>query len=374
MPLSLSPQAARLLSAPVRTKKRLMLFGGLILIVAAVLFMLHRQRHVTENDARVMADMVTISSRVDGWVAQRRVTDGDAVTGGSRLVIIDQREASMQVEELAAKDAALGLEHERVATLLQVSEGATQSAIDAARAHCNNVEATLRASQAELDLARADYARGQNLIAVNAIARRVWDQNRTTLHQSEEKYRQNKALLAEAQAALAQALAHQGDPLALKTQLAQLEQQRAEVQAQLRQKQVALDDHVVRSPISGVVDQKFVEPGEYVIPGQRLVLLHDPKAVWVEVLLKETKLDGLKPGQSVSVSVDAYPDRAFTGSIERIGTAATSQFALMPSPNPSGNFTKINQRVPVRIKVEQPDDNPLRPGMMVEVDIDRSSL
>ena len=74
MPLSLSPQAARLLSAPVRTKKRLMLFGGLILIVAAVLFMLHRQRHVTENDARVMADMVTISSRVDGWVAQRRVT------------------------------------------------------------------------------------------------------------------------------------------------------------------------------------------------------------------------------------------------------------------------------------------------------------
>ena len=108
--------------------------------------------------------------------------------------------------------------------------------------------------------------------------------------------------------------------------------------------------------------------------GQRLVLLHDPKAVWVEVLLKETKLDGLKPGQSVSVSVDAYPDRPFHGRIERIGTAATSQFALMPSPNPSGNFTKINQRVPVRIKVEQPDDNPLRPGMMVEVDIDRSSL
>ena len=374
MPLSLSPQAARLLSAPARTKKRLMLLGGLILAGAVVLFMLHRQRHVTENDARVMADMVTISSRVDGWVAQRHVTDGDAVTGGSRLVIIDQREASMQVEELAAKDAALGLEHERVTTLLQVSEGATQSAIDAARAHCNNVEATLRASQAELDLARADYARGQNLIVVNAIARRVWDQNRATLHQSEEKYRQNKALLAEAQAALAQALAHQGDPLALKTQLAQLEQQRAEVQAQLRQKQVALDDHVVRSPISGVVDQKFVEPGEYVIPGQRLVLLHDPKAVWVEVLLKETKLDGLKPGQSVSVSVDAYPDRAFHGSVERIGTAATSQFALMPSPNPSGNFTKINQRVPVRIKVEQPDDNPLRPGMMVEVDIDRSSL
>lgn len=374
MPLSLSPQAARLLTAPVRTKKRLLLLGTTACAFAILLVVIHRQRHITENDARVMADMVTISSRVDGWIAQRDVTDGDRVASGSQLVVVDQREAAMQVEDLTARDEALRLEHERVSTLLQVSLGATQGAIDAARARCNNVEASLRASQAELDLARADYTRGQSLITANAIARRTWDQNRTTLHQAEEKIRQNTALLAEAQAALAQALAHQGDPLALKSQLAQLEQQRAGVQAQLRQKQVVLDDHVVRSPISGVIDQKFVEPGEYVIPGQRLVLLHDPKAVWVEVLLKETKLDGLKPGQSVSVSVDAYPDRPFHGHIERIGTSATSQFALMPSPNPSGNFTKINQRVPVRIKVDQPDDNPLRPGMMVEVDIDRSSL
>lgn len=374
MPLSLSPQATRLLKAPVRTKKRLLLLSVTACSLAILLVVIHRQRHITENDARVMADMVTISSRVDGWVAQRDVTDGDRIESGSQLVVVDPREAAMQVEELAARGEALRLEHERVSTLLQVSLGATQGAIDAARARCNNVEASLRASQAELDLARVEFTRGQSLITANAIARRTWDQNRTTLHQAEEKFHQNKALLAEAQAALAQALAHQGDPLALKSQLAQLEQQRAGVQAQLRQKQIALDDHVVRSPISGVVDQKFVEPGEYVIPGQRLVLLHDPKAVWVEVLLKETKLDGLKPGQSVSVSVDAYPDRSFQGRIERIGTAATSQFALMPSPNPSGNFTKINQRVPVRIKVDQPDDNPLRPGMMVEVDIDRSSL
>lgn len=374
MPLSLSPQAALLLTAPVRSKKRLLLLGATVCALVILLVVIHRQRHITENDARVMADMVTISSRVDGWVAQRDVTDGDKVESGSQLVVVDPREAAMQVEDLTARDEALRLEHERVSTLLQVSLGATQGAIDAARARCSNVEASLRASQAELDLARAEFTRGQSLISANAIARRTWDQNRATLHQAEEKFHQNKALLAEAQAALAQALAHQGDPLALKSQLAQLEQQRAGVQAQLRQKQIALDDHVVRSPISGVVDQKFVEPGEYVIPGQRLVLLHDPKAVWVEVLLKETKLDGLKPGQSVSVSVDAYPDRPFHGRIERIGTAATSQFALMPSPNPSGNFTKINQRVPVRIKVEQPDDNPLRPGMMVEVDIDRSSL
>lgn len=374
MPLSLSPQAARLLSAPVRNRKRVLLLSGLILVAAVVAFWVHRQRHVTENDARVMADMITISSRVDGWVAQRDVTDGDMVTAGSQLVVIDQREALMQVEELRASDEALRLESERVKTLLEISRGATESAIAAARAHRANAEAALHFSQAELELARKDFTRSENLIAENAIARRVWDQSRTVLQQAEGKHRQALAQLAEAQANLDQALAHQDDPRVLEAQLAQLEQQRAEAQARIRQKDVVLADRVVRSPIDGVVDQKFVEPGEYVIPGQRLVILHDPKAVWVEVLLKETKLSGLKPGQPVDISVDAYPGRTFIGSVERIGTAATSQFALIPSPNPSGNFTKINQRVPVRIKVEQPDDNPLRPGMMVEVDIDLAGI
>lgn len=374
MPLSLSPQAARLLSAPVRNRKRVLLLSGLILVAAVVAFWVHRQRHVTENDARVMADMITISSRVDGWVAQRDVTDGDMVTAGSQLVVIDQREALMQVEELRASDEALRLESERVKTLLEISRGATESAIAAARAHRANAEAALHFSQAELDMARKDFTRSENLIAENAIARRVWDQSRTVLQQAEGKHRQALAQLAEAQANLDQALAHQDDPRVLEAQLAQLEQQRAEAQARIRQKDVVLADRVVRSPIDGVVDQKFVEPGEYVIPGQRLVILHDPKAVWVEVLLKETKLSGLKPGQPVDISVDAYPGRTFIGNVERIGTAATSQFALIPSPNPSGNFTKINQRVPVRIKVEQPDGNPLRPGMMVEVDIDLAGI
>ncbi|MFT4302248.1 MAG: HlyD family secretion protein [Desulfovibrio sp.] len=374
MPLSLSPQAARLLSSPVRTRKRVLLLSGLVLVAAVVAFLVHRQRHITENDARVMADMITISSRVDGWVAQRDVTDGDLVTAGSQLVVIDQREALMQVEELRASDEALRLESERVKTLLEISRGATESTIAAARAHRANAEAALHFSQAELDLARKDFTRSENLIAENAIARRVWDQSRTVLQQAEGKHRQALAQLAEAQANLDQALAHQDDPRVLEAQLAQLDQQRAEVQARIRQKDVALADRVVRSPVDGVVDQKFVEPGEYVIPGQRLVILHDPKAVWVEVLLKETKLSGLRPGQPVDISVDAYPGRAFIGSVERIGTAATSQFALIPSPNPSGNFTKINQRVPVRIKVEQPDDNPLRPGMMVEVDIDLAGI
>jgi membrane fusion protein, multidrug efflux system len=98
-------------------------------------------------------------------------------------------------------------------------------------------------------------------------------------------------------------------------------------------------------------------------------MYHDPARVWVDANVKETEFSRLKDGAPATIIVDAYPDRQFHGLIARLGQAATSEFALLPSPNPSGNFTKVTQRLPVRITLEQ-DDQLLRPGMMVEVAID----
>ena len=104
-------------------------------------------------------------------------------------------------------------------------------------------------------------------------------------------------------------------------------------------------------------------------PGQRLALVHDPETIWIEANIKETEIRKLKIGQEVDVSVDAYPDTQFRGRVLSVGNATTSEFALLPSPNPSGNFTKITQRLPVRIAIEQ-QGGLLRPGMMVEINID----
>jgi membrane fusion protein (multidrug efflux system) len=328
--------------------------------------------HVTENDATVLADMVTISSRVDGWVSERRVTDGDVVSQGEELVRIDQREAVLQVQELKAKEDSLRLQAERVHAQLAVTRDSTENAVAAAKARYESAQANLGSAAAEAERTSLDLKRNQPLVVKEIISRQAWDITRTTAQQSEEKLRQAKAQVSEASANLADAQAKRGDVTVLEKQLEQLAHDMAQVHFQTGQKEVEFTDRVVKSPVNGVVDQKFVEPGEYVIPGQRLLLVHDPKAVWIEVHLKETKVAGLRPGQPVDVSVDAYPGRRFSGKVERIGNAATNQFALLPSPNPSGNFTKITQRVPVRIAVEQPDDNPLRPGMMVEVDIDAS--
>jgi len=147
-----------------------------------------------------------------------------------------------------------------------------------------------------------------------------------------------------------------------------LEKREAEIATRLERQRLDLEDRIVKSPLDGVVDRKFVEAGEYVSPGQRLMLLHDPGKVWIEANIKETELRRLAVGQTVQVQVDAYPDEVFEGRVERIGHSATSTFALLPSPNPSGNFTKITQRVPVRIALAQRDGR-LRPGMMVEIKV-----
>ncbi|MCL2590863.1 MAG: HlyD family secretion protein [Betaproteobacteria bacterium] len=344
--------------------------GAVTLILIVWVYL--RWNHITENDAHVLADMITISSRVDGWVTERRVTDGDAVRKGDILVLIDQRTSKLELDELKSKEASLRKKQEGIEAQLGETKESTENAVAAARARHEEAGANMGMTAAELEQARLDYKRDQPLIESNAISRRTWDQTRTTGQAAAEKHRQAKAQVSEASANLAYAIAKRADVTVLQKQLEELAHDIEQVMSQIGQKEIEIEDRTLHSPIDGMVDQKFVEPGEYVIPGQRLMLMHDPKSVWIEALLKETKLTNVRVGQPAEISVDAYPGRRFTGQVERVGNVATNQFALLPDPNPSGNFTKIAQRVPVRIRVDQPDDNPLRPGMMVEVDIDVS--
>jgi membrane fusion protein (multidrug efflux system) len=129
-----------------------------------------------------------------------------------------------------------------------------------------------------------------------------------------------------------------------------------------------LSDRLITSPVDGVVDKTFVNPSEFVSAGQRLLMVHDPKKIWVSANVKETDVRHIKIGSAVTVEVDAYPDKLFEGKISKIGNAATSEFALLPTPNPSGNFTKVVQRIRIRVNLDNKDEL-LRPGMMVEVNV-----
>ena len=154
--------------------------------------------------------------------------------------------------------------------------------------------------------------------------------------------------------------------------LKRLENEREQALALLDQARTELEYHTVRAPRSGVIDELFIDPGEYVAAGQRALMMHDPENLWVKANIKETDLRHVRTGERVDIVVDAYPDEVRHGTVVRIGGAARSQFALLPNPNPSGNFTKTTQRIELKIALEAADGR-LKPGMMVEVKIPRGA-
>jgi membrane fusion protein (multidrug efflux system) len=183
------------------------------------------------------------------------------------------------------------------------------------------------------------------------------------------EYRTRVAELEEARNKLREARAETQRLAVLDSEIVILIHKEDELKAQLDRQRLDLEDRTIGSPVTGVVDRVFVEKGEYVTPGQRLLLVHDPKKVWIDANVKETDIRKIKVGQIADVTVDAFPDKEFKGRVIAIGNSATSEFALLPTPNPSGNFTKITQRLRVRVAIDQ-EQNLLRPGMMVEVFID----
>ena len=124
--------------------------------------------------------------------------------------------------------------------------------------------------------------------------------------------------------------------------------------------------------IDGVIDNVFVNEGEYVVPIRRLLMLHNPNEIWIDANVKETKINLINIGDKATITLDAYPDIELDASVFHIDNAATSQYALLPNPTPSGSFTKVTQRITIRLSIDNNQKNlhHLKPGMMVEVDID----
>lgn len=200
-----------------------------------------------------------------------------------------------------------------------------------------------------------------------AITRARLDQTRAALETAKQQVLSAQANLENARAALAEAEAARGELTVLRTQLTELGPEEQRLRAQRERAALDLEDRTITMPFDGVVDRVFVDEGEYVTPGQRLLMVHDPQRVRVEANVKETDIRFFRPGKMVAITVDALPGRRFEGTVTRVGQAATSEFALLPNPNPSGNFTKITQRLPVRVAVQQ-DGGALKPGMMVELE------
>src|SRR5215831_7259650 len=303
------------------------------------------------DDAYVQSDLSVISPKIEGYMKKVKVADNQEVAEGAVLFVIDDRDFKAKA---AQAEAAVATEEATIATY--------ESRLKLQQAMIEQATASVASTEADLARVQQDYKRYNALLSTDFASRQRFEQ-------AQADARKGEAALAKSRAALA----------AEQNQLAVLRSQQREEQAKLQQAhanlqlaQNDLDNTVIRAPISGVAGNRAGQVGQYVKPGTQLLSLVPLARVYVTANFKETQLTHMRPGQLAEVSVDAYPDLALDGRIESFAPASGAQFSLLPPDNATGNFTKIVQRVPVRIALptEGPLAGLLRPGLSVTVTID----
>jgi membrane fusion protein (multidrug efflux system) len=303
------------------------------------------------NDAQVDADAVTVSSRVSGYVAEVLVRDNQDVQAGQPLVRIDPRDARAQAQQAEAQIAV-----------------ATAQA-DAARAQIREQFATVDQARAQLAAAEvkaaydaSEAARYRPLAASGAETRERLAQLEVAARQSAQEVLARRAALATQQRRVG----------SLESQVRQGEAQGRAASAQLAAANVEFGSTVIRAAISGRIGDKTVAMGQYAQPGTRLMSIVPLDRLFVTANFKETQLALMRPGQPVSIKVDALDDVELGGRVESVSPGTGARFSLLPPENATGNFTKITQRVPVRISIEATPAarRLLVPGLSVTATVD----
>lgn len=303
------------------------------------------------DDAYVQSDITVISPKVEGYLKEVKVEENQAVAAGDVLFVVDDRDFAAKV---AQAQAALATEEASIDTY--------DRRMDLQRSMIEQANAEVSAAEAEQVRTERDFQRYTQLAATDFASKQ-------RLETAEADKRKAAAALLQKRAAL---LAAQDQLNVLRAQRDEEKARRQQARANLQLAQNDLDNTTIRAPVAGIAGNRAGRVGQYVKPGTQLLSLVPLPDVYVTANFKETQLTHMRPGQSAEVSVDAYPDQPLTGRIESFAPASGAQFSLLPPDNATGNFTKIVQRVPVRIALpaEGPLARLLRPGLSVTVTVD----
>ncbi len=306
---------------------------------------------VSTDDAYVGADMAVLSPKVTGYVQSVPVADNQPVRAGDPIVVIDPGDYQLALRSAEAKIETQNASVERIraqraAAVEQVSE-----------AEADRTVAAAAVDQAALDLGRAEA-----LVRSGTSAQAPLDQARSAKAEAD-------ARLAGANASLGAANANVS---VLDAQIKEAESALPGLQVARDQAARDLDFTTLRAPYDGVVGNMSVQPGDLVSPSRRLAAVVPLDAVYVDANFKETQLHEIAVGEEVRIEVDALPGTEVRGTVASLAPASGSVFSLLPADNATGNFTKIVQRVPVRIAIDPSDAHAglLRPGLSVTVAVD----
>ncbi len=353
----------------------------LLLLVAGGAFVWHYYSvRESTDDAQVDGHIDPISARVSGTVLRVYYDDNQQVKAGDLLVELDPRDYQVAVQrakaDLAtaeANAAAAGVNVPLVTTTSSSELVAADAAANSANHEVTAAQARVQEAQANYTKAATDLKRMEQLVQKDEVSRQQYDAAVAAAAATKAALEAANAAVANAQARAAQARAQYDAahtvPEQIKMTRAKSTAAQAEVErdrAVLAQAELNLQYTKVRAPVDGILSKRNVEPGQVVQAGQPLFAIVNLDDLWITANFKETQLRYMRPGQNAEVSVDAY-GHTYQATVESIGGATGARFSLLPPENATGNYVKVVQRIPVRIRINKGEDpnHQLRPGMSV---------
>lgn len=360
-----------------------------LVIGIAVVLLLFTWRHWTTSetragvqktdDAYVRADETPLSTRISGTVRRVAVGDYQPVKSGQLLVELDDADYKAIVNEAKAALSAAKAEYaanQDAKRAADASIAAAQAGVDQAQAAASAAQAGIAASQASAAQAESEFNRQQSLLSSKAATHQQFEQAQAAKLSADAGLQGRQADFTRAGAASASARAALAGA---RQQRAALDAKNAGLLAQIEAKKAAvtvaevnLSYTKVFAPADGALGEFLVHPGQLVGAGEQIVPLVQ-SGFWIQANYRETQLERVRPGDSVDIRIDALPSRTFHGHVTEIAPASGSQFALLPPDNATGNYTKIVQRIPVKISLDPGQQiGPLRPGFSAEVAIHAS--
>ncbi|HZQ51401.1 MAG TPA: HlyD family secretion protein [Bryobacteraceae bacterium] len=382
-----------------RGKKRaFLIFFSILLVLGAAgfLYWLYESQFEDTDDAQVDAHLAPVSARVDGTIVRVYVDDNQTVKVGDPLIDLDPRDFQVALDQALAQLVQArsmvfaqqpNVPITQVENTTNVSTGEAgvanaRAALAAAERDRDSAEAKLDESEATNARAQADLSRYKILIAKEEVSQQEYDQvvaaaksqaatvkaNQAGLQAASQTVDQRRAQLAEAESRLAQYRRNAPEQIAIRRATLRSEQASAQTaQAQVEQAQLKLSYTKITAPVAGIVMKRSAEVGSHISAGQQLLVISQVNDVWVTANFKETQLRRIHHGQSATIHVDALK-KDFEGYVEDIGGSTGSVASVLPPENATGNYVKVVQRIPVRIrfKANQPGLDRLRPGMSVE--------
>lgn len=336
-----------------KSNKVIPIILGLVILAGAALGVkeyVYYSKHVDTDDAQIDGDISPVVARVGGYVDSILFEENERVTQDQVLLKLDDRDYQIKLEQaLAAQHGA------------NAGVAVSQSHISSTFANSSSAKAQAESAKAKLWQANKDYERYANLIQDGSITQQQFDQAKVQRDVAQASY---QAAQDQYQAAVEQIAT-------TKSQLAvthtSVDQRQADVDFAMLQ----LSYTDIIAPATGIVSKKNVQKGQLVQAGQTLFSIVNDNSIYVTANFKETQLEDIKVGAPVNIVVDAYPDEEIEGTVYNFSPATGARFSLLPPDNATGNFVKVVQRIPVKIKINTTKEimEKLRPGMSVKVSV-----